>query len=53
MERTNSHSWPLTRALAAIQGGQEFRLPIEQEVAFLGDRTVFLDGRQTRFHLIR
>jgi hypothetical protein len=34
-------------------GGQEFRLPIEQDVAFLGDRTVFLDGRQTRFHLIR
>ncbi len=34
-------------------GGQEFRLPMEQDVVFLGDRTVFLDGRQTRFHLIR
>jgi Xaa-Pro aminopeptidase len=34
-------------------GGQEFRLPLEQDVVFLGDRTVFLDGRQTRFHLIR
>jgi len=34
-------------------GVQEFRLPLEQDVVFLGDRTVFLDGRQTRFHLIR
>jgi hypothetical protein len=34
-------------------GGQQFRLPLEQDVVFLGDRTVFLDGRQTRFHLIR
>ncbi len=34
-------------------GGQAFRLPLEQDVLFLGDRTVFMDGRQTRFHLIR
>ncbi|MCK5650750.1 MAG: M24 family metallopeptidase [Gemmatimonadetes bacterium] len=34
-------------------GGADFRLPLEQDVAFLGDRTVFLDGRQTSFHLIR
>jgi hypothetical protein len=34
-------------------GGQDFRLPLEQDVVFLGDRTVFLDGRQKQFHLIR
>ena len=34
-------------------GGQDFRLPLEQDIIFLGDRAVFLDGRQTRFHLIR
>lgn len=34
-------------------GGAEFRLPLEQDILFMGDRTVFLDGRQTRFHLIR
>ncbi|MFH1575146.1 MAG: M24 family metallopeptidase, partial [Acidobacteriota bacterium] len=34
-------------------GGQDFRLPLEQDVVFLGERTVFLDGRQTRFHLIK
>ena len=34
-------------------GGQDFRLPLEQDVVFLGDRPVFLDGRQTSFHLIR
>ena len=34
-------------------GGQDFRLPLEQDVVFLGDRAVFLDGRQTSFHLIR
>ncbi len=32
---------------------QEFRLPLEQDIIFLGDRAVFLDGRQTSFHLIR
>jgi hypothetical protein len=34
-------------------GGQNFRLPLEQDIIFLGDQAVFLDGRQTRFHLIR
>ncbi|MFH1764924.1 MAG: M24 family metallopeptidase [Gemmatimonadota bacterium] len=34
-------------------GGQDFRLPLEQDIIFLGDRSVFLDGRQSRFHLIR
>ena len=34
-------------------GGAEFPLPLEQDIIFLGDRAVFLDGRQTRFHLIR
>jgi len=33
--------------------GQDFRLPLEQAVVFLGDRVVFLDGRQTAFHLIK
>lgn len=34
-------------------GGQDFRLPLEQDVVFMGDRAVFLDGRQTAFHLIK
>ncbi len=34
-------------------GGQDFRLPIEQAVVFTGTRVVFLDGRQTAFHLIK
>jgi hypothetical protein len=34
-------------------GGTDFRLPLEQAVVFTGDRVVFLDGRQTAFHLIR
>jgi Xaa-Pro aminopeptidase len=34
-------------------GGQEFRLPLEQDVVFTGSGVYFLDGRQTRFHLIR
>jgi hypothetical protein len=33
--------------------GGDFRLPLEQAVVFTGDRVVFLDGRQTAFHLIR
>jgi hypothetical protein len=33
--------------------GIDFRLPLEQDIIFLGDRAVFLDGRQTQFHLIR
>jgi Xaa-Pro aminopeptidase len=34
-------------------GGVEFRLPIEQDVVFTGEKVIFLDGRQTRFHLVR
>ncbi len=33
-------------------GGQELRLSLEQDIVFTGDGTAFLDGRQTRFHLI-
>jgi Xaa-Pro aminopeptidase len=32
--------------------GQEFRLPMEQAVAFTEKGVIFLDGRQTKFHLI-
>jgi len=34
-------------------GGVDFRLPLEQDVAFTKDGVTFLDGRQTRFHLIK
>ena len=34
-------------------GGQDFRLPIEQDVAFTKDGVFFIDGRQTKFHLIK
>jgi Xaa-Pro aminopeptidase len=34
-------------------GGVEFRLPIEQDVVFTGEKVIFIDGRQTRFHLVR
>lgn len=34
-------------------GGKEFRLPLEQDVAFTGTSVYFLSGRQTAFHLIR
>jgi Xaa-Pro aminopeptidase len=34
-------------------GGQDFRLPLEQAVVFTGERVIFLDGRQTAFHLIK
>jgi len=34
-------------------GGTEFRLPLEQDVVFTGEKVIFLDGRQTRFHLVR
>lgn len=34
-------------------GGKEFRLPLEQDVAFTGTGVYFLAGRQTAFHLIR
>jgi hypothetical protein len=33
--------------------GKEFRLPLEQEVVFTGSSVYFLDGRQTKFHLIK
>jgi len=34
-------------------GGADFRVPLEQDVLFTGDGAVFLDGRQTAFHLIK
>jgi len=34
-------------------GGQDFRLPLEQDICFTGDKAFFIDGRQTRFHLIK
>jgi len=34
-------------------GGMDFRLPIEQDVVFTGEKVIFIDGRQTRFHLVR
>jgi Xaa-Pro aminopeptidase len=34
-------------------GGVDFRLPLEQDVAFMKDGVHFLAGRQTAFHLIR
>ena len=33
--------------------GKEFRLPLEQAVAFTEKGVFFLDGRQTKFHLIK
>ena len=33
-------------------GDYEFRVPLEEDVVFTGERTLFLDGRQTAFHLI-
>lgn len=33
--------------------GKEFRLSLEQDIVFTGERASFLDGRQTRFHIIR
>ena len=34
-------------------GGKELRLPLEQDIAFMGREAFFLAGRQTAFHLIR
>jgi Xaa-Pro aminopeptidase len=34
-------------------GGWEFRLSLEQDIVFTGEGTYFLDGRQTRFHIIK
>jgi hypothetical protein len=33
--------------------GVDFRVPLEQDICFDGDKTFFLAGRQTAFHLIR
>ncbi len=33
--------------------GKEFRLPLEEDVVFTGSAVYFLDGRQTKFHLIK
>lgn len=34
-------------------GGKSFRLSIEQDIVFTGNSTAFLDGRQTKFHIIK
>jgi Xaa-Pro aminopeptidase len=34
-------------------GLAELRIPIEQDIVFTGGKAVFLDGRQTAFHLVR
>ena len=34
-------------------GGKDFRLPLEQDIAFTREGVIFLDGRQTKFHLIK
>lgn len=34
-------------------GGEELRLSLEQDIAFTGEGTAYLDGRQTIFHLIK
>ncbi len=31
----------------------EMRVPLEQDIVFTGEKTAYLDGRQTAFHLIR
>jgi len=33
--------------------GVDFRVPLEQDILFTGEGTVYLDGRQTAFHLIK
>jgi Xaa-Pro aminopeptidase len=33
--------------------GEDFRVPLEQDVVWTGEQAIFLDGRQTAFHLIR
>ncbi|MEN6309968.1 MAG: M24 family metallopeptidase, partial [Acidobacteriota bacterium] len=40
-------------APVAEWGGVDFRVPIEQAVVFTGERVIFLDGRQTAYHLIK
>lgn len=34
-------------------GGRELRMALEQDVVFTGGRVYFIDGRQTKFHLVR
>ncbi len=34
-------------------GEQDFRLSLEQDIVFTGDGVSYLDGRQTRFHLVK
>lgn len=34
-------------------GGVDFRVPLEQDILFNGERAFFLAGRQTAFHLIK
>jgi len=34
-------------------GEQDFRLSLEQDIVFTGDDVAYLDGRQTRFHLVK
>ena len=34
-------------------GGMDVRVPLEQDIVFTGEKAIFLDGRQTAFHLIR
>jgi len=34
-------------------GLTEMRVPVEQDIVFNGEKGIFLDGRQTAFHLIR
>jgi Xaa-Pro aminopeptidase len=33
--------------------GMDFRVPLEQDILFTGEGTVYLAGRQTAFHLVR
>jgi Xaa-Pro aminopeptidase len=33
--------------------GMDLRVPLEQDILFTGEGTVYLDGRQTAFHLIK
>jgi len=34
-------------------GGRELRMALEQDIAFTGGRAQFIDGRQSRFHVVR
>jgi len=34
-------------------GGMDVRVPLEQDIVFTGEKAIFLDGRQTAFHLVR